>query len=91
MEVYARRLHVYLNVIRIHKACSTTLAFLAFKYWAEWNDAFNPLTGETEGIQGEVFDNDNNAWQPKLTSGFSPVFNGRLSGLIDLIHEMLER
>lgn len=60
---------------------------LAFKYWAEWNDAFNPLTGETEGIQGEVFDNDNNAWQPKLTSGFSPVFNGRLSGLIDLIHE----
>ena len=64
---------------------------LAFKYWAEWNDAFNPLTGETEAIQGEVFDNDNNAWQPKLTSGFSPVFNGRFIRLNRLDSRMLER
>lgn len=58
---------------------------LTFKYWAEWNDAFNPQTGETEQIKGELFDNDNNAWLPNLSDGFSPVFNGRLSGLIDLI------
>lgn len=58
---------------------------LAFKYWAEWNDAYNGTTGKTQPIEGEAYDNDNHAWLPKMAEGFSPVFNGRLSGLIDLV------
>ena len=58
---------------------------LTYKYWAEWNDAFNSSTLKTEQISGEEYDSDSNAWSPKVSSGFSPVFNGRLSGLIDLI------
>lgn len=58
---------------------------LIFKYWAEWNDAFNATTLSTEQIAGEEYDSDSNSWKPKVSAGFSPVFNGRLSGLIDLI------
>jgi hypothetical protein len=58
---------------------------LMYKYWAEWNDAFNPTTGKTQPIAGETYDNDNHAWLPKMDEGYSPVFNGRLSGLIDLV------
>lgn len=58
---------------------------LMYKYWAEWNDAFNPTTGKTQSIAGEAYDNNNHAWLPKMDEGYSPVFNGRLSGLIDLV------
>ena len=58
---------------------------LTFKYWAEWNDSFNNSTLKTEQISGEEYDSELDTWKPKLSSGFSPVFNGRLSGLIDLI------
>ena len=58
---------------------------LMYKYWAEWNDAFNPTTGKTQPIAGETYDNDNHAWLPKMDEGYSPVFNGRLSGLVDLV------
>ena len=58
---------------------------LMYKYWAEWNDAFNPTTGKTQPIAGEIYDNDNHAWLPKMDEGYSPVFNGRLSGLVDLV------
>nr|DAM75102.1 MAG TPA: protein of unknown function DUF3988 [Caudoviricetes sp.] len=58
---------------------------LFYKYWAEWNDAYNPTTGKTQPIAGETYDNDNHAWLPKMDEGYSPVFNGRLSGLIDLV------
>ena len=58
---------------------------LTFKYWAEWNDSFNVSTKETKQIAGEKYNSDTNAWEPELDAGFSPVFNGRLSGLMDLI------
>ena len=58
---------------------------LTFKYWAEWNDSFNNSTLKTEQISGEEYNSELDAWNPKLSPGFSPVFNGRLSGLIDLI------
>ena len=58
---------------------------LTFKYWHEWNDAFNVATGKTLQITGEKYNSDTNSWEPELEVGFSPVFNGRLSGLIDLI------
>lgn len=58
---------------------------LMYKYWAEWNDAYNPTTGKTQPIAGETYDNDNHAWLPKMDEGYSPVFNGRLSGLVDLV------
>ena len=58
---------------------------LLYKYWAEWNDAYNPTTGKTQPIAGETYDNDNHAWLPKMDEGYSPVFNGRLSGLVDLV------
>lgn len=59
---------------------------LTFKYWHEWNDSYNSSTGETKQMSGEDYDNDTNAWSPHLESGFSPVFNGRYSGLIDMIY-----
>ena len=58
---------------------------LTFKYWHEWNDAFSVATGKTLQITGEKYNSDTNSWEPELEVGFSPVFNGRLSGLIDLI------
>ena len=58
---------------------------LTFKYWHEWNDAFNVATGKTLQITGEKYNSDTNSWEPEMEVGFSPVFNGRLSGLIDLI------
>lgn len=58
---------------------------LTFKYWHEWNDAFNVATKKTQQILGERYNSDTNSWEPEMEVGFSPVFNGRLSGLIDLI------
>lgn len=58
---------------------------LSFKYWHEWNDSFNSATGKTLQMSGEDYNNDTNTWNPHLEQGFSPVFNGRYSGLMDLI------
>lgn len=58
---------------------------LAFKYYHEWNDCYNQVTGETEQIDGEVYDESTNSYKPNCPEGFSPVFNGRLSALWDNI------
>ena len=36
-------------------------------------------------MSGEDYNNDTNTWNPHLEQGYSPVFNGRYSGLMDLI------
>lgn len=58
---------------------------LSFKYYHEWNDCYNPITGETSQIAGEVYDETTNSYKPNCPEGFSPVFNGRLSALWDNI------
>lgn len=58
---------------------------LTFKYWHEWNDSFNVTNGKTLQMSGEDYNNDTNTWNPHLEQGYSPVFNGRYSGLMDLI------
>lgn len=58
---------------------------LTFKYWHEWNDSYNAITGRTLQMNGEDYDSDSNTWSPHLEQGFTPVFNGRYSGLLDLI------
>ena len=58
---------------------------LAFKYYHEWNDCYNPSTDETVQINGEVYDEATSSYKPNCPEGFSPVFNGRLSALWDNI------
>lgn len=58
---------------------------LSFKYYHEWNDCYNQVTGETAQIAGEVYDETTNSYKPNCPDGFSPVFNGRLSALWDNI------
>lgn len=58
---------------------------LSFKYYHEWNDCYNQVTGETAQINGEVYDETTNSYKPNCPEGFSPVFNGRLSALWDNI------
>ena len=58
---------------------------LSFKYYNEWNDCYNQVTGETVHIAGEVYDETTNSYKPNCPEGFSPVFNGRLSALWDNI------
>lgn len=58
---------------------------LSFKYYHEWNDCYNQVTGETAQINGEVYDVTTNSYKPNCPEGFSPVFNGRLSALWDNI------
>lgn len=58
---------------------------IAFKYYHEWNDCYNPSTDETVQINGEVYDGTTNSYKPNCPEGFSPVFNGRLSALWDNI------
>ncbi len=58
---------------------------LSFKYYHEWNDCYNQVTGETAQIAGEVYDNTTNSYKPNCPEGFNPVFNGRLSALWDNI------
>lgn len=58
---------------------------LSFKYYHEWNDCYNQVTGETAQIAGEVYDDTTNSYKPNCPEGFSPVFNGRLSALWDNI------
>ena len=61
----------------------TNSGVLLFKYYHEWNDCYNPKTGETAQIDGEVYDEVTGAYKPNCPDGFSPVFNGRLSALWD--------
>lgn len=56
---------------------------LSFKYFHEWNDCYNSVTGETAQIDGEVYDEETGAYKPNCPEGYSPVFNGRLSALWD--------
>lgn len=58
---------------------------LSFKYYHEWNDCYNQVTGETAQIAGEVYDETTDSYKPNCPEGFSPVFNGRLSALWDNI------
>lgn len=58
---------------------------LSFKYYHEWNDCYNQVTGETAQIAGEVYDDTTNSYKPNCPEGFSPVFNGRQSALWDNI------
>lgn len=58
---------------------------LSFKYYHEWNDCYNQVTGETAQINGEVYDEATESYKPNCPEGFSPVFNGRLSALWDNI------
>lgn len=58
---------------------------LSFKYYHEWNDCYNPVTGETAQIDGEVYDETTNSYKPNCPEGFNPVFNGRQSALWDNI------
>lgn len=58
---------------------------LSFRYYHEWNDAYNPSTDETIQINGEVYDETTNSYKPNCPEGFNPVFNGRLSALWDNI------
>lgn len=58
---------------------------LSFKYYHEWNDCYNQVTGETAQINGEVYDETTNSYKSNCPEGFSPVFNGRLSALWDNI------
>ena len=58
---------------------------LSFKYFHEWNDCYNQVTGETAQIAGEVYDETTNSYKPHCPEGFNPVFNGRLSALWDNI------
>ena len=56
---------------------------LSFKYYHEWNDCYNPTTGETAQIEGEIYDEDTNSYKPNCPEGYLPVFNGRQSALWD--------
>ena len=56
---------------------------LSFKYYHEWNDAYNSTTDETVQIDGETYDEATNSYKPNCPEGFSPVFNGRQSALWD--------
>ena len=56
---------------------------LAWKYYHEWGDTFDAVSGKTGEIVGEVID-DNNNISIKTTAG-TPIFNGRLSGLWDCV------
>lgn len=56
---------------------------LVFLYFHEWNDCYNPTTGKTAQIDGEVYDEETGAYKPDCPEGYSPVFNGRLSALWD--------
>lgn len=57
-----------------------------FKYWHEWNDSFDPNTGETGQILGERWNPDTQAYEFVCSAG-SEIFNGRLSGLWDLVSQ----
>ena len=57
---------------------------LLYKYWHEWNDTYNPNTGETGVITGEIWNGSQYVIQSSAP-GATPVFNGRLSGLWDAI------
>lgn len=56
---------------------------MSYQYYHEWNDCYNPKTGETVQINGEVYDETNGSYKPNCPEGYSPVFNGRLSALWD--------
>lgn len=57
---------------------------LHFLMFHEWNDSYDPATGETGTITGETYDSASDTFAPATTAGV-PVFNGRLSGIWDLI------
>ena len=60
---------------------------LTYKYWHEWNDTYNPETGETGQITGESYDAETGQYTIQTNvPGSSPVFNGRMSGLWDAIN-----
>lgn len=56
---------------------------MAYQYYHEWNDCYNPTTDDTAQINGEVYDETSGSYKPNCPDGYSPVFNGRLSALWD--------
>lgn len=58
---------------------------LTFKYFHEWNDCYNENTGETAQINGEVYNETTEKYEPNVPTDYKPIFNGRLSALWDNI------
>ena len=61
----------------------------AWKYWHEWGDSYDEVTGETGRITGETWNAQTQSYELVTTAG-SEIFNGRLSGLWDLIDQCWE-
>lgn len=55
---------------------------LAFRFYHEWGDSYDPTTGETGTVAGETWDPETQTYNVLCTAG-TPVYNGRLSGLFD--------
>ena len=55
---------------------------LAFRFYHEWGDSFDPTTGVTGTVAGETWDSETQTYNVLCTAG-TPVYNGRLSGLFD--------
>ena len=60
---------------------------LLFKIFHEWGDSFDESSGETGRVLGEKYDPQTGTFSVDCSVG-SPVFNGRLSGLWDLVSEV---
>ena len=61
----------------------------AWKYWHEWNDSYDEVTGTTGQITGESWNQATQSYELVTTAG-SEIFNGRLSGLWDLVAQCWE-
>ena len=61
----------------------------AWRYWHEWGDSYDETTGVTGRITGETWNSQTQSFELATTAG-SEIFNGRLSGLWDLIDQCWE-
>ena len=58
----------------------------AWRYWHEWGDSYDANTDTTGRITGEVWNAQTQSYDLKTSAG-SEIFNGRLSGLWDLVDQ----
>lgn len=61
----------------------------AWRYWHEWGDSYDSNTDTTGRITGEVWNPQTQSFELQTTAG-SEIFNGRLSGLWDLVDQCWE-